>query len=234
MMKILVADDHELMREAIVHLLCSQWPLIAIDCAGSYDEALACINEGDASHAYNLILLDLHMPGMRGVESVAALVTAAGVAPVIVLTGIEAPDLLYRLRNTGVRQVFNKTVHASELLRAISMLGATFQTNIQTDVQSHIKPHEVNVVAEHIVPLPVDAVSLPHDANLPDAFNGMSLTQRQLDVLRLLHLGKPNKIIARELDVALGTVKNHLSVLFAKLQVNSRAEAIAKTRKWFI
>jgi DNA-binding NarL/FixJ family response regulator len=159
---------------------------------------------------------------MRGAESVAALVAAAAPAPVIVCTGVEAPDLLYRLQATGVRSVVSKTGHSDDLLQAIAALGLDAQGNAG-------------------LPLPADplgaasAVASPalHALDVPATASGL-LTQRQLDILRLLHLGKPNKIIARELNVALGTVKNHLYTLFARLQVSSRAQALAKTRDWFL
>lgn len=63
---------------------------------------------------------------------------------------------------------------------------------------------------------------------------GALLTARQLSILRLLHQGKPNKIIASELGVTLSTVKSHLYVTFTRLQVKSRAEALTKTRDWFL
>ena len=64
--------------------------------------------------------------------------------------------------------------------------------------------------------------------------SSVSLTARQMDMLRALHQGLPNKLIAREYGVALGTVKNHLFILYERLGVKSRSEALHKTREWFL
>jgi DNA-binding NarL/FixJ family response regulator len=228
MKRILVADDHALMREGIVQLLARHFPWAQADSAASYDDVLGCLQASQLGSAdnpapYALVLLDLRMPGMRGVDSVATLVAAAAPTPVIVCTGVEAPDLLYRLQATGVRSVVSKTGHSDDLLLAITALGLDALGNTTA------------------LPLPADALGAAsaaanpalHSADVPATASGL-LTQRQLDILRLLHLGKPNKIIARELNVALGTVKNHLYTLFARLQVSSRAQALAKTRDWFL
>jgi DNA-binding NarL/FixJ family response regulator len=229
MRRILVADDHALMREGILQLLSRHFPWAQTDTAASYDEVMhqlrPVLDESTdaAPHTpYALILLDLRMPGMRGVDSVAAIVAKAAPAPVIVCTGVEAPDLLYRLQAAGVRKVVCKTGHSDDLLEAIVSLGLDTEGSAATalvDDSSSAATRTANL-------------ALPE--NETPAVASALLTQRQLDILRLLHMGKPNKIIARELDVALGTVKNHLYTLFTRLQVNSRAQALAKTRDWFL
>jgi DNA-binding NarL/FixJ family response regulator len=228
MKRILVADDHVLMREGILQLLARHFPWAQADSAASYDEVLDCLQASllgtaDSATPYALVLLDLRMPGMRGAESVAALVAAAAPAPVIVCTGVEAPDLLYRLQATGVRSVVSKTGHSDDLLQAITALGLGAPGNASAPLTA----------ANPLGVASASAKPASFSADVPATASGL-LTQRQLDILRLLHLGKPNKIIARELNVALGTVKNHLYALFARLQVSSRAQALAKTRDWFL
>ena len=221
MIKILVADDHELMREAIIQLLQSHWSSLAIDSAGSYDEVL---EQFRTQQPYDLILLDLHMQGMRGAESVRALMFAAGQSPIIVFTGIEAPDLLHRLQHTGILKILKKTCHSNELLQEISLVSTLFNSNNES------KHACFNETADQPTDLPIAL----NESTASNDYEDALLTQRQLDILRLLHQGKPNKIIARELNVALGTVKNHLYLLFTKLNVSSRAQAITKTREWFL
>lgn len=222
MIKILVADDHELMREAIIQLLQSHWSSLEIDSAGSYDEVLEQFDR--TQQPYDLILLDLHMPGMRGAESVRALMCAAGQSPIIVFTGIEAPDLLHRLQHTGILRILKKTCHSNELLQEISLVSTLFNSNNES------KHACFNETADQPTDLPIAL----NESTASNDYEDALLTQRQLDILRLLHQGKPNKIIARELNVALGTVKNHLYLLFTKLNVSSRAQAITKTREWFL
>ena len=222
MIKILVADDHELMREAIIQLLQSHWSSLEIDSAGSYDEVLEQFDR--TQQPYDLILLDLHMPGMRGAESVRALMFAAGQSPIIVFTGIEAPDLLHRLQHTGILRILKKTCHSNELLQEISLVSTLFSSNNES------KHACFNEKADQSTDLPIAL----NESTASNDYEDALLTQRQLDILRLLHQGKPNKIIARELNVALGTVKNHLYLLFTKLNVSSRAQAITKTREWFL
>ncbi|WMP18996.1 response regulator transcription factor [Thiothrix lacustris] len=209
--RILIADDHALMREAIVQRLLRDFPWAQSVCAASFEEVMACLQ---TQPPFLLVLLDLRMPGMSGVSSVAQVVAAAAAAPVIVCTAVEAPDLLFRLRQVGVRQVVSKAGHEDDLLTAIATLGLD-----AADIADEITPTPACNPAPLVTLLPVA---------------GALLTARQQEILHLLHQGKPNKIIARELNVALGTVKNHLYVLFTRLQVNSRAEALAKTREWFL
>lgn len=222
MIKILVADDHELMREAIIQLLQSHWSSLVIDSAASYGDVLKQFDR--TQQPYDLILLDLHMPGMRGADSVHALMSAAGQSPIIIFTGIEAPDLLHRLQYTGILRILKKTCHSNELLQEISLISALSNSS------NEFKHTCFNEKADQLAYLPV----VFSGSTASNDYDNALLTQRQLDILRLLHQGKPNKIIARELNVALGTVKNHLYILFAKLNVSSRAQAIAKTREWFL
>ncbi len=235
MIKILVADDHELMREAIIQLLQSHWSSLVIDSAGSYDEVLEQFNR--TQQPYDLILLDLHMPGMRGAESVRALMCAAGQSPIIVFTGIEAPDLLHRLQHTGILKILKKTCHSNELLQEIRLVSTLFNSNNESkhacfnETADRSTDHACfNETADRSTDLPIAL----NESTASNDYEDALLTQRQLDILRLLHQGKPNKIIARELNVALGTVKNHLYLLFTKLNVSSRAQAITKTREWFL
>lgn len=233
MHRILVADDHALMREGILQLLARHFPWAQADSAASYEDVLGCLQAsalGGASALapYALVLLDLRMPGMRGVDSVATLVAAAAPTPVIVCTGVEAPDLLYRLQATGVRSVVSKTGHSDDLLHAITALGLSPQNAGPASTSSLGEDAALQAQAQ------IDMRAATNTPSTAGVAGNALLTQRQLDILRLLHLGRPNKIIARELNVALGTVKNHLYALFSRLQVSSRAQALAKTRDWFL
>jgi DNA-binding NarL/FixJ family response regulator len=219
MNRFLVADDHALMREGILQLLNRHFPQAHVDTAASYEEVLGFLRSSQTTTHYSLVLLDLHMPGMRGLDSVTSLVKAGLPAPFIACTGIEAPDLEQRLLGTGVVKMVSKTGHSEDLLKAITSIGLNIQTTALQGKDS-AKPEE-----------PINHASM---CNAAEIISKALLTQRQYDILRMLHMGKPNKIIARELDLALGTVKNHLYTLFTRLQVNSRSQALVKTRDWFL
>lgn len=228
MNRFLVADDHALTREGISQLLNRYFPNAEVATAASYDEVLAHLRTTSAAWPdttaqtpphFSVVLLDLHMPGMRGLESVANLVRAGAPSPFIACTGIEAPDLEQRLLTTGVIKMVSKTGRSDELLKAITTIGRNIKT---------AAPPEADNTNESTI------TSNGNICKVADITVKDLLTQRQYDILRLLHMGKPNKIIARELDLALGTVKNHLYMLFTRLQVNSRSQALVKTRDWFL
>jgi DNA-binding NarL/FixJ family response regulator len=207
MKRILIADDHALIREALAGCLERRFSWAQSDFAASFEQVMQRLN---VEPRCALVLLDLRMPGMGGVESVAAVVTAAAPAPVIVCTAVEAPDLLFRLRQAGVYHLVSKAGDNDDLLNAIDSLGL----NEAADGMSGGYVGSGNAESADV--------------------SGALLTARQLSILRLLHQGKPNKIIASELGVTLSTVKSHLYVTFTRLQVKSRAEALSKTRDWFL
>lgn len=209
---LLIADDHQLMREAVAQLIGREFGPAQFEFAGSLAEVLALLDPERQSASFALVLLDLKMPGMRGLDSVARIVQACAPAPVLVWTGVESPDLAPRLQAVGVAAVVSKGAHTHELLAAIQALklGVGHPTG-----------------AAALATRPQPPMSPPSSAKT-------LLTVRQFDLLCLLHEGKPNKLIARELDLSLGTVKNHMSSMFLRLQVNSRAELLALTREWFL
>ena len=207
---ILIADDHQLMREAVIQLLARAIPTASFCQACYFAEVLAHLSH---ANVFNLVLLDLKMPGMQGLASVAQVVQACAPAPVLVWTGVESPDLERSLQAIGVAGVVSKGAHSSDLLQAVLALTLHSTAFEQTSTQGKLP-----------------AQPLIHNHRV----HKEALTDRQLDLLRLLHEGKPNKLIARELGIALGTVKNHLHEVFVRLRVNGRTELLAHTKEWFL
>jgi two-component system, NarL family, response regulator YdfI len=212
-LRILVADDHALMRDGLVLMIQNSWPEAQCEVASDYQGVISKLGQYPQKLGFQAIILDLRMPGMRGVESVAKIVQQATGAPVIVCTALEDPGLVERLMSTGIKSVVNKTTGAEDLLRNL-------KTALESGRSVAIKGR--SRASNGITAKP----TLPEGSAM--------LTNRQREILQLLHLGKPSKVIASELNVSLDTIKSHLSALYSIMGVASRAEAIVKSQDWLL
>lgn len=230
-MKFLVADDHELIRQGVKGLLRGLDPDAQFDEADTW-ETLAAAARPDADH--DLAIVDLHMPGMTGACSLELLLKANPALPVVVLSAEESPDEMRAVLAAGALGFVPKRQPASVMLKAIelvlsggayvpmealSLLGARDTRHGPATADSTPPP-----VTEPIAPV---AALQPHQQHLLE-----NLSPRQQDIMRLVHRGWTNKMIARELGVAEGTVKVHLSVIFRALGVHNRSTAIAVINGW--
>lgn len=231
-MKFLVADDHELIRQGVKGLLRGLDPDAQFDEADTW-ETLAAAARPDADH--DLAIVDLHMPGMTGASSLKQLLKANPALPVVVLSAEESPDEMRAVLAAGALGFVPKRQPASVMLKAIelvlsggayvpmealSLLGASDAQSVTAAVES--APPAAS--AEATVQI---AALQPHQQHLLE-----NLSPRQQDIMRLVHRGWTNKMIARELGVAEGTVKVHLSVIFRALGVHNRSTAIAVINGW--
>ena len=220
MNRILIADDHVLMREGLMHLLSSEFEAVTFECANGFSETkqkLLAFHQAEHLCA-TVIILDLRMPGMNGLESVKSLLLAAHEYPIVVYSEVDSSVTKHTLLQLGVFAVECKSQGVESLL--VTLRRALASSGIATRLpQSDLERSQF---------------SLPEVSS--DNHNSFSveLTSRQMDMLRALHRGLPNKLIAREYGVALGTVKNHLFILYERLGVRSRSEALHKTRGWFL
>jgi DNA-binding NarL/FixJ family response regulator len=232
-MKFLVADDHELIRQGVKGLL------RGLDADAQFDEAdtwetLVAAARPDANH--DLAIVDLHMPGMTGAASLEGLLKANPALPVVVLSAEESPDEMRAVLAAGALGFVPKRQPASVMLKAIelvlsggayvpmealSLLGARETTSAASNGRAASAP-----LAE---PEPVARVEAlqPHQQHLLE-----HLSPRQQEIMRHVHRGWTNKMIARDLGVAEGTIKVHLSVIFRALGVHNRATAIAVINGW--
>ncbi len=199
--RILIADDHALFRKGLRLLLSDSFPKADVRDVDSLDAAL----EG-LSHAapVDLAILDLRMPGMAGAESLRAVREAYPETAILVLSGSDARHDVLGALGAGVHGYVVKSSPDAELLSAIERVRRG-----QVYVPSQL--------ASPAMPDPAPA------SEPPAAFDG--LTPRQKDVLRLLAKGRSNKEIARELDLAEGTVKIHLAAVLRFLKARNRTEA---------
>jgi len=201
-MKILVIDDHPLIQEALQHVL------------KALDPALELIQAHDASDAHaalsrepdtDLIVLDLTLPGSDGFDLLAELRREWPAMPVLVLSATHDRETVERALDHGAMGFIPKTANTRVLLDALRLVlsGGVYVPNESPGVAAALRPRP---------------------ALKPEQ---LGLTVRQSDVLKLLVEGKPNKLICRDLRLSEGTVKVHVSAILKRLNVRSRAQAVA-------
>lgn len=210
-MKILIVDDHPLIRQALPGVLRQLDEDGAILEAPDWPSAAALLAEHPD---VNLILLDMHMPGVSGLEALSQLRDGhAGI--VVALSAADDRETVLEAIERGAAGFIPKSSSNEVMVSALRLVlsGGVYL------------PPEILDHARSTAPAPGRAnVARPGLADL-------GLTERQLEVLALIVQGKPNKLICRELGLAEGTVKIHVSAILKALKVTSRTQAvIAATR----
>jgi DNA-binding NarL/FixJ family response regulator len=199
-MKILVIDDHPLIVDALAQLLPQLDADFAMLAAGDPTEAMDVLdNEPDVA----LVLLDLALPGARGLDFLGDLKLDYPGVPIVVLSATHDQATVLAALGAGAQGFIPKSVSAETLLDAVRQ------------------------VLDGNVYLPSDAPPMPKGDGVHIAPGELGLTARQTDVLKLMVQGKPNKLICRDLTLSEGTVKVHVSAILKALRVHSRTEAIA-------
>ncbi|UEM05898.1 response regulator transcription factor [Skermanella rosea] len=200
--RILIADDHPLMRAALRHAVAQSLPDAALIEAGNFDQVMDIV--GSRRDAIDLILLDLHMPGMNGFIGLFLLRGEHPAIPVIVVSALEDGMTIQRSLEYGASGFVPKSAPIetiSEALHAVLEGGDWFPA-----IEGEAPPEPVpdSDFAERIA----------------------SLTPQQLRVLSGITAGKLNKQIAFELAVSEATVKAHVTVILRKLGLHSRTQVI--------
>jgi DNA-binding NarL/FixJ family response regulator len=206
--RVLVADDHDDFRRGIEALLAATPAVEVVGTAG--DGALAVAMALDLQP--DVVLMDLHMPRVNGIDATAQIVRSSPHIGVLVLTMMEDDDSVFAAVRAGARGYLLKGARRAEIVRAVQAVGAgevIFGPGIADRVMTYFASARGRPAA--------------------DAFP--ELTERERVVLGLIAEGKENGEIARQLDLSVKTVRNHASNVFAKLQVAHRAQAIVKARE---
>jgi DNA-binding NarL/FixJ family response regulator len=209
--KILVVDDHPLIREAMKTVLRQLDSAIEVLEAGTCEDALAiAARQSDLS----LILLDLKLPGMSGLDGLQTLREQHADVPVVVLSASESRSEVMRALDLGAMGFIPKTQPSRVMIAALKLVlsGGVYL------------PAEVMSQPER--PPRAGESEGEYDAG-PTAAD-IGLTPRQTEVLSLLIQGKPNKIICRELNLAEGTVKIHVAAILKALGVSNRTHAVVE------
>jgi two-component system, NarL family, nitrate/nitrite response regulator NarL len=219
--RLLVVDDHKLFRRGLVALLAQDGRFSVVGEAGDAGEA----QRAAARLLPDLILLDNHLPGVKGIDAVAGLKEAAPMARVLMLTVSEDQDDLAAGLRAGADGYLLKTIDTLELADSVAR-AAEGDTVISPEMMGKL----VGLLRAP-PPAPL-AVAAPAPIAPDDPIH--SLSPREGEILRLLAHGSSNKLIARELDIAETTVKIHVQNLLRKLGLSNRVHAAvyATERGW--
>ena len=198
---VMLVDDHEMVRKGAAGYLQTYRDIRVVAQAESGEEAIRLAGE----HVPDVVLMDLVMPGMDGVETTRKLRQVSPHSQVIVLTSYFKDEHIFPALKAGAISYLLKDVKASELVEAIRR-AACGEATLHPRVAARI-------IKEY---RGVD----------PDAINPYSeLTEREMDVLKLIANGDTNQKIADELVITIGTVKGHVSNILSKLHLGDRTEA---------
>ena len=196
MIRVVVADDHPVVRRALAQLLDSAENITVVGTASSGGEAIAATLE----HSPDVVLMDLEMHGQNGIDATQAITAAGSEARVVILTTFSDRTRILAALDAGAVGYLLKDAEHEEIIRGVVAAAAG---------DAPLAPRAAReMLAERARP-----------RNEPD------LSARELDVLRLVARGMPNKLIARELEISEKTVKAHLTSVFAQLGVSDRTQA---------
>jgi DNA-binding NarL/FixJ family response regulator len=205
--RVLIADDHPLFREGMRGRLDRVADVVVVGEAAGGDEAVEMARRLEP----DVILMDIKMPGLNGIEATREIMRASPQVGVLVLTMFEDDDSVFSAMRAGAKGYLLKdsggegVVHA---IRAVASGEAVFGPG----------------VAERIIRF----FSVPRSTAPQRIFP--ELTEREEEVLSLVAQGKSNQEISRKLFVSLKTVRNHVSNILVKLQVADRAQAVIRAR----
>jgi two-component system, NarL family, nitrate/nitrite response regulator NarL len=205
-MKLLIIDDHPLLRDGLVAWLQQAAPeanvLQAKDAREGFDTA-------ERNEDLDVILLDLELPGLKGIEALAEFNRRYPNIPVIVLSTSEDPRHVRDSLASGALGYVPKSASQQVLLAAIRLV-------MNGDL--------------YVPPLILSKEMQFGDNQSEVLQSSTALSQRQIEILRLLSAGLPNKSIAKELGLSIKTVKTHISAIFKALDVVNRTQAAAAGR----
>jgi DNA-binding NarL/FixJ family response regulator len=205
--RLLIVDNHTLFRQGLVSLLQSEPGLQVIGEAGGGEEALKLAQELQP----DVVLMDVKMPGMDGVEATRRLLEVMPHARVLMLTVSEEEENLFAAIQAGARGYILKNADADELLQAIERVHAG---------EAMLSPVMTFRLLQAL-----------RSGGAPIPFSELPLTSREQDVFQLLVQGASNRQIAESLMITENTVKTHVRNILEKLELHSRTEVAAYARR---
>lgn len=206
--RVVVADDHPTFRRGLGALFESLDDVEVVGEAADGEAAVALA----AELMPDVVVMDLNMPGLNGVEATRRIVASNPSVAVLVLTMLDEDESVFAAMRAGARGYVVKGADTDDVLRALESVAhgdAVFGPAVASRVLAYL--------------------TRPLSARDPMLFP--ELSDREREVLELIARGLSNGEIARKLSVSPKTVRNHVSNVFTKLQVNDRAEAIVRARK---
>ena len=208
LIRVLIADDHPLFRDGLRTLLNAVPETEFVGEVATGDEAITQA----ATLQPDIILMDLHMPGLNGIEATRAILHTSPHIGILVLTMFEDDDSVFSAMRAGARGYLLKGADQAEIVRAITVVS-----------------HGEAIFSPSIAGRLTHYFATLGKASLPQAFP--ELTEREREILALIAQGWNNAEIAGRLVLSQKTVRNHVSNIFSKLQVADRAQAIIRARE---
>ncbi|OLA59934.1 MAG: DNA-binding response regulator [Roseburia sp. CAG:10041_57] len=200
MIRVLIADDHKMVREGLRRILEFDGEIQVIDEADNGEE---CINKIRSSKP-DIVLLDINMPVMNGIEALQEIRKKKLKTKVIILTVHNEIEYLLRAVDIGIDGYVLKDSDAHELIRAVTSVY---------EGDKFIQPSLIPLLNSKLIARDLDAERLEQ------------LSKREIEVLKLVAVGMFNKEIGVELGISERTVKNHLSSIFKKIDSSDRTQA---------
>jgi DNA-binding NarL/FixJ family response regulator len=195
---VLVADDHPIVRSGVAAMVDGHSEMQLLAQAADGNEAVRLYQ----AHRPDVVLMDLRMPGLDGVEAILAIKAFEPEARIVILTTFDGEEDIYRGLRAGAKAYLLKDSPHDEIADCIRAVVRG---------QKYLPPHIATKLLERL--------------------DNDTLSKRELEVLGLMATGKSNKEIARETGITEGTVKFHVSAIMAKLDAKSRTEAVAVAAK---
>jgi DNA-binding NarL/FixJ family response regulator len=205
-LRVLVVDDHPLYREGLAMALSAMPGKTVVGQAGDGEEAIRAV----ADLSPDVVVMDLHMDGMNGVEATRAITAHEPSPAVLVLTMLENDDSVFAAMRAGARGYLLKGSTGAEIGRALDGV-ANGEVVFSSGIAERVLAFFAGGSRREAQPFP-------------------QLTEREREILDLVARGLTNAAIARTFVISDKTVRNHVSNVFAKLQVAGRAEAVARAR----
>ncbi len=207
MTRVVIADDHPVFRRGMKALLDGEDGISVVGEAADGLEAVSVVLD----LAPDVVVLDLHMPGLGGVDAAKRILDALPATGVLVLTMHEDDELVFAAMRAGARGYLVKTTDDDEIVRAVQAIGAG-EAIFSATIAQRMMGYFTAIASTKAVLFP-------------------QLTDRERDVLELMASGMDNTSIAHRLSLSQKTVRNRVSAIFTKLQVADRAQAIVRARE---
>ncbi|KAB8162254.1 response regulator [Streptomyces sp. 3MP-14] len=203
--RVLLVDDQPLVRIGLRVLMADSTDIVAVGEAGSGEEAVALAEELGP----DVVVMDIRMPGMDGIEATRRITAAESETRVLVLTTFDDDDTVYGALRAGASGFVVKDMGLDDILQAIRVVAAG---------DGLLAPGVTRRMIEEFTSRPREG---PRRRALPD-----SITEREREVLTLVGLGRSNAEIAAELVISMATVKAHLAHLISKLAARDRVQLV--------